>query len=270
LANIAHLLNSDHDIIENKCQEYADCEYHFVRQEICRIAIERAMNKLSFVDVISWLYKLDDSFQHVMHMHKHNLSIEATNIEGVELDNPLLYYVSLGTSSDSLVAEWKKEIERIGDDYNKGISRELLSTVEELDAIGSQSAIEGAMDDHSPYWKQALSALRAVALDQCAVDELFQMQFIVLGYLHGSPVKTDFVMYFADLLSKQWMARVQTKALFLSPKVTIPPIIYACGSDKSGYNKAASIMLAVLDGIDKRLTSEDKERLRTIQAAGDI
>ncbi|MBN1292157.1 MAG: hypothetical protein JXB48_09990 [Candidatus Latescibacteria bacterium] len=62
--------------------------------------------------------------------------------------------------------------------------------------------------------------------------------------------------YLTDIINTQWKQKIQFRAVFQTPQVTVPLIEEACKSDTLGVRKISKILLAVRPAVNVRVHDE--------------
>ena len=73
------------------------------------------------------------------------------------------------------------------------------------------------------------------------------------------PIMTDL----ADLFSRQWLRKIEFRAMLKMPTITVPQIEQACNDSETGKKKIGQILLAAHQAVSVRVSSEILQQLRS-------
>jgi hypothetical protein len=109
----------------------------------------------------------------------------------------------------------------------------------------------------------ALLAVRVATQQGFAPAQIFQAQFILTTLFPRLDRRSGDLV--SSVVATGWRRLVANPATLLSPRVTIPPILLACGSETTGIRKAAAVLLAAEPAVALRFDSPTRKLLKALR-----
>jgi len=101
-----------------------------------------------------------------------------------------------------------------------------------------------------------LGALKVCMEKDVSPDYSFYAEVLLLDFLGQGAWVQELGPSLCSLISRQWLLLVETPAILMSPRLTVPRIRAACEGGEEDINKAARILLAAKNAVNFRLPKE--------------
>ncbi len=143
----------------------------------------------------------------------------------------------------------------------------LLSFLDEVESVFASSSdkCRSIMRDSAEGWcVRTLSALRVAVDLETSPDELFNAHGFIISGLRSGVLGKDAIACAVEIVADGWLRVMQCPALLRSPRISVPPLKSACGSDSKGIQKFAEILVAASDVISMRIPNEVINSLKDV------
>lgn len=265
LALIEHRLNTGSRVLEYVRERFEDSRFLLVRFLLAYLEVMHAFRQADFAHLPSLSLLLTRTF-HAGRNHMGQdkrpweLIVDENILEAILPDEPIpgldMFFAALtvlaaiGKLDSTIFHAWRNDAEALP------ISDVLLSWIQIAEAIFSQDVRKvrsTMMDANESRERRLLAALRIGMSETVAPGDLFYAHTLLVSDLLQGVWAKQVADQLADLISRQWLVRIQFPAVFVAPRATIPEIHAAITSETHGAEKAAKILLAASNAISLRL-----------------
>ena len=113
--------------------------------------------------------------------------------------------------------------------------------------------------------KQLAASIRVIHNAETSLEDLLFAHTYISSSFINSPWKDLVVKDLAELLSYQWLQKIEFRAKLKTPMLTVPQIEQACNSSETGKKKIGQILLAVHQAVSVKVPLSPKffEQFRT-------
>ena len=113
--------------------------------------------------------------------------------------------------------------------------------------------------------KQLAASIRVMHNAETSLEDLLFAHTYISSSFINSPWKDLVVKDLAELLSYQWLQKIEFRAKLKTPMLTVPQIEQACNSSETGKKKIGQILLAVHQAVSVKVPLSPKffEQFRT-------
>jgi len=121
------------------------------------------------------------------------------------------------------------------------------------------------MKDKKENSKKRLLAILNVSLAKSITpNDLFHAHALLVHEVIQNTSIQNIADYLVAMLTRQWLHKIQSPALLITPKLTVPDIKAACQSEINSLPKVAKIILAVSNAVSVQLPKKYVHQLRQL------
>lgn len=178
----------------------------------------------------------------------------------------LVVVVSQHGNSDSLLRQWIAE--KSGGEVAI-LVYEVVLLAKDILAKTSREAEVIMQDTSLSTEERILAALHVCRLEESSPSEMFCAQVLLTVFFSRPTWKNETAKALAEMVSRQWWAMSENRALLRTPRFTVPEIKQACKDECTGFKKVAKILLAASNAVRITLPSSMREQLRQLASEHD-
>ncbi len=276
LVEIEYNLDTGSIVYNYVYQHLRDSKYPELRLMLTRFGIERSFRIQEFESLPTQSTTLSATYNLARGRYAQgkqlwepaaiNGKLEAEEANGSEYSVSLLLgalvaLVSANKYSLDIFNSWRKQTEA------GPLSEATIKFIDLAETILSREisgAITIMLDNRQEIEIRTLAALRVCLEETVNPDPLFYSHIMLSTNLRKFNWISDVENALAELISKQWLSKINFRAALRSPQLTIPEIEKACRNDTKGLQKAAMVLLAVSNAVSVCLPGRTIEELNNL------
>lgn len=182
-------------------------------------------------------------------------------------DNPLiaalLALINAGKDAQKQIDLW---IEKVSATVENKSLLDWLSRVKTILSKETHESITIMKDPNQAGEDRLLASLKIITDNSISADDLFYAQVLIFIGLVQSGWAERIAEPISDLLTSQWLNKIQLRANLRSPNLTVPQIENACAINPKGLKKAAQILLAASGAVSVQLPKNIIDQLGAINS----
>ncbi len=172
----------------------------------------------------------------------------------------LLVQLSTKRDTNEILAIWRANSSGLPIEQNMIIALDLIESILSKDERNALTVIK---TQKNKYEERLVAALKIVHNTETDPKNLFYAHTLITTSLIVKTWGEHVVTGLAELLSKQWLNKINFQAILEMPRITVPEIEQACNSSETGKKKIGQILLAAHQAVSLQAPSDVLQQFRS-------